>query len=145
MMPVFAAIFLIVVLSSIGLPGLNGFIGEFLILVGSFGSVHLGSVAYTIIGSFAIIFAAIYLLWLYQRVMLGPLENEKNKNLKDISKSELISIIPILIFIFWIGVQPNSFLKYSENTMKKIVTTFETSRMKVTHDEIKREPIQEVK
>lgn len=144
-MPVFAAIFLIVVLSSIGLPGLNGFIGEFLILVGSFGSVHLGSVAYTIIGSFAIIFAAIYLLWLYQRVMLGPLENEKNKNLKDISKSELISIIPILIFIFWIGVQPNSFLKYSENTMKKIVTTFETSRMKVTHDEIKREPIQEVK
>ncbi len=150
-MPWMAAIFLIVSLSSIGLPGLNGFVGEFLILVGSFGSPHLGSAAYTVIATAAVILAAIYLLWLYQRVMLGPLENDKNKSLKDLTASEYLSIIPILVFIFWIGVQPNAFLKYSENTMKKITTTFEVSRMKVTHEEKKedngerRDPVQEVK
>lgn len=136
-MPVLAAIFLIVSLSSIGLPGLNGFVGEFLILVGSFGSVNLGSNVYTIIATFAVILAAVYLLWLYQRVMLGPLENDKNKGLKDISKTELITIIPILIMIFWIGVQPNTFLKYSENTVKKIVTNFEISKQKVQFDKVK--------
>jgi len=125
-MPVFAAIFLIVSLSSIGLPGLNGFIGEFLILVGSFGSANLHSNLYVIFASTAVIFAAVYLLWLYQRLMLGPIENEKNRGLKDISKIELFSIIPIIVFIVWIGVKPNTFLSVSENSVKKVLTNFET-------------------
>ena len=124
-MPVFSVIFLIVVFSSIGLPGLNGFIGEFLVLIGSFNSVNLGSSYYVIISTTAVILAAVYLLWLYQRVMLGPIENEDNRNLKDINKWELASIIPILVFIVWIGIQPNTFLKITENSVKKVITNFE--------------------
>jgi NADH-quinone oxidoreductase subunit M len=133
-MPVFGGIFLIVCLSSIGLPGLNGFIGEFLILIGAFNSGNLGSYAYTIISTSAVILAAVYHLWLYQRVMLGPIENEENKNLKDINKTELLSIVPILIFIFWIGIQPNTFLKYSELSVKKIIQNFEVAKSRIKTD-----------
>jgi NADH-quinone oxidoreductase subunit M len=131
-MPVFAGIFLLVCLSSIGLPGLNGFVGEFLILVGSYSSINLGSNLYTIFASTAVIFAAVYLLWLYQRVMLGPIENEKNRDLKDINKSELLSIIPILIFIVWIGVKPNTFLNVSENSVKKVITNFDNYKARLS-------------
>jgi len=130
-MPVFAGIFLIVCLSSIGLPGLNGFIGEFLILIGSFASKNLGTNLYAIFSSSVVIFSAVYLLWMYQRVMTGPIENEKNLSLKDISKMELASVIPVLIFIFWIGIQPNTFLRISENSVKKIITNFENSKDKI--------------
>ena len=131
-MPLFSVIFIVVSLSSIGLPGLNGFIGEFLILIGSFGSLNLNSNLYTIFSSSAVILSAVYLLWLYQRVMLGPIENEKNKELKDVNKIELASILPILFFIVWIGVQPNTFLKISENSVKKILVNFENVKAYVT-------------
>lgn len=127
-MPVFSAIFLIVCLSSIGLPGLNGFIGEFLVLVGSFNSQNLNTNIYTILSSTAVILSAVYLLWLYQRVMLGPIENDKNRSLKDISKLELSYILPILLFIVWIGVHPNTFLKVSENSVKKILVNYNNAK-----------------
>ncbi len=127
-MPIFSAIFLIVCLSSIGLPGLNGFIGEFLILVGSFGSQNLNSNIYTILSSTAVILSAVYLLWLYQRLMLGPIENDKNREVKDISKLELSYMLPILIFIVWIGIQPNTFLKISENSVKKILVNYDNAK-----------------
>jgi NADH-quinone oxidoreductase subunit M len=133
-MPVFSAIFMIICLSSIGLPGLNGFIGEFLILLGAFNSPNLHSYLYTILSSTAVILAAVYLLWLYQRVMTGPIENEKNKNLKDISKLELCTLIPILIFVFWIGVQPNTFLKISENSIKKVLIIYDNAKTKVNQE-----------
>lgn len=136
-MPVFAGIFLVISLSSIGLPGLNGFIGEFLILVGSFGSPNLGTSLYAILSATAVILSAVYLLWLFQRVMLGPLDKEENKNLKDISKFELLSIIPILIFVVWIGIQPNTFLKVSENSVKKIITNFELYKDKMHFEDVK--------
>lgn len=129
-MPVFSVIFLIVVLSSIGLPGLNGFIGEFLILIGSFYSVNLGSQWYAILSTSAVIFAAVYLLWLFQRVMLGPLDKEENKNLKDINKTELVTLIPILIFIVWIGVQPNTFLKITEKSVDEIILNIKNATPK---------------
>lgn len=127
-MPVFSAIFLIVCLSSIGLPGLNGFIGEFLVLVGSFNSQNLNSNLYTILSSTAVVLSAVYLLWLFQRVMLGPIENEKNRDVKDISKLELSYMLPILIFIVWIGVHPNTFLKISENSVKKILVNYNNAK-----------------
>jgi NADH-quinone oxidoreductase subunit M len=130
-MPVFAALFLVVSLSSIGLPGLNGFIGEFLILVGAFNSFNLGSSWYTIISATAVIFSAVYLLWLYQRVMLGPIEKEENKVLKDITKSELVTIIPLLIFIIWIGVYPNTFLRVSEKSVKKVLMNFDNAKIQM--------------
>jgi NADH-quinone oxidoreductase subunit M len=127
-MPVFSAIFLIVCLSSIGLPGLNGFIGEFLVLIGSYSSQNLNSNIYTILSSTAVILSAVYLLWLFQRVMLGPIENEKNREIKDISKLELSYMLPILLFIVWIGVQPNTFLKISENSVKKILMNYNNAK-----------------
>lgn len=131
-MPVFSVIFMIVVFSSIGLPGLNGFIGEFLVLIGSFNSVNLGSNWYVIISTTAVILSAVYLLWMFQRVMLGPLDKEENKSMKDISKMELASIIPILVFIVWIGVSPNTFLKVSENSVKKVIENFEQTKQRMS-------------
>ena len=130
-MPVFAALFLVVSLSSIGLPGLNGFIGEFLVLVGAFNSYNLGNSWYTIVSSTAVIFSAVYLLWLYQRVMLGPIEKEENKVLKDITKSELATIIPLLVFIIWIGVYPNTFLKVSDKSVKKVIMNLDNTKIQM--------------
>ncbi|OQY77089.1 MAG: Fe-S-binding domain-containing protein [Ignavibacteriales bacterium UTCHB1] len=132
-MPVFSVIFLIVVMSSIGLPGLNGFIGEFLVLIGSFYSPNLGSHWYAIISTTVVIFAAVYLLWLYQRIMLGPLDKEENKNIKDINKTELVTLIPLVIFIVWIGVQPNTFLKVTEKSVEQIIVNIKTVTPKFNH------------
>lgn len=134
-MPVFSVIFMIVVFSSIGLPGLNGFVGEYLILLGSFYSSNLGTHAYTIISTTAVILAAVYLLWMFQRVMLGPVDNEKNKNLPDLSKMEFLSFVPIIIFIVWIGVHPNTFLSKTETSVKKIVTQFQDTKKKLLLDQ----------
>ncbi|CAN5581215.1 NADH-quinone oxidoreductase subunit M [soil metagenome] len=130
-MPVFSVLFMIVCFSSIGLPGLNGFIGEYLILLGSFGSVNLHTNLYVIVSTFAVILAAVYLLWMYQRVMLGPIDNEKNRSLKDLDKRELAAIMPLIVFIVWIGVYPNTFLSKTEASVKKIVTTFEASKKRL--------------
>ncbi len=124
-MPLFSVVFTIVVLSSIGLPGLNGFVGEFLILLGSFYSSNLGTTAYSIVSTTAVILAAVYLLWMFQRVMLGPVDKEENKSLPDLSVREFLSFVPLLVFIVWIGVHPNTFLSKSEASVKKIVKTFQ--------------------
>lgn len=133
-MPVFAALLLIISLSSIGLPGLNGFIGEFLVLTGSFYSYNLGSYWYTIFSATAVIFSAVYLLWMYQRVMLGPLEKEENKKMTDITGLELATIIPLLVFIVWIGVYPNTFLKVSEKSVKRVLMNFDNAKIQMLKD-----------
>jgi NADH-quinone oxidoreductase subunit M len=119
--PIYASLLLVVSLSSIGLPGLNGFIGEFLILSGSFSTTSLNSSVYSIIGTFGVILAAVYLLWLYQRLMLGPVEKEENKIVPDLKLNEIISIGAIILFIVWIGVYPDTFLSKSEPSIKKII------------------------
>jgi NADH-quinone oxidoreductase subunit M len=127
-MPVFATIFFIVGLSSLGLPGLNGFIGEFLILIGAFKSVFLASHWYAIIGALGVIFAAVYILWMYQRVMLGPLREGGlygGHTLKDINAREIASLIPIVVFIVWIGVYPSTFLTKSAVVAKEVVQKVE--------------------
>jgi len=110
---------------------LNGFIGEFLILVGAFNSYNLGNSWYTIISATAVIFSAVYLLWLYQRVMLGPIEKEENKVLKDITKSELATIIPLLVFIIWIGVYPNTFLRVSDKSVRKVLINLDNAKIQM--------------
>jgi NADH-quinone oxidoreductase subunit M len=109
-MPIFAAFFLICLLSSVGLPGLNGFIGEVLCLFGIFKTNQL----WAILGITTIILAAGYLLWMYQRVMHGPVEKEKVKGLKDLNKREIVFLIPIVIMMFWMGIYPNTFLSKME-------------------------------
>jgi NADH-quinone oxidoreductase subunit M len=107
-MPIFAALFLIVCLSSLGLPGLNGFIGEFLILLGAFkANPWVAGLSAT-----GVILGAVYLLWMFQRVMFGPVTNEKNRGLRDLTRREFWVLAPVIVFIVWIGVYPNTFLRF---------------------------------
>ncbi|MEP7234261.1 MAG: NADH-quinone oxidoreductase subunit M [Ignavibacteriota bacterium] len=112
--PHFAIFFAIAMLSSVGLPGLNGFIGEYLTLMGAFQSTVLHSWSYAIFASTGVILAAVYLLWMYQRFMMGPITHEKNRRLTDLSKREIAALIPLVIFMIWIGIQPMNFMKISE-------------------------------
>jgi NADH-quinone oxidoreductase subunit M len=117
-MPVFATIFLIVTFSSIGLPGTNGFVGEFLILVGAFESELR---VFTVFATTGVILAAVYMLWMFQRVMMGKLTNPKNENLKDLSAREVTIMMPLLIFIFWIGIYPNTFLDKMNPALENMI------------------------
>lgn len=119
--PVFALMFMLATLASIGLPGLNGFVGEFLILTGSFSSSVLGSHAFTIIATSGVILAAVYMLWMYRRVLFGPVTNEKNKDLKDLNAREIGLLIPLVVLMFWIGIHPSTFTRYSEVEVGKLL------------------------
>ena len=115
--PAFSALFLVVVLSSLGLPGLNGFVGEFLILIGAF-QTNRGLAALALTG---IIFAAVYLLWMYQRVIFGEVTHEENRGLRDLSLREWALIVPLVIFIVWIGVYPTVFTGPTEATVEALI------------------------
>ncbi|MGH7356481.1 MAG: NADH-quinone oxidoreductase subunit M [Candidatus Rokuibacteriota bacterium] len=109
-MPAFSAVFLVVSLSSLGLPGLNGFVGEFLILVGAF-QVNRGV---AVLATSGIIFAAVYMLWMYQRVIFGRVTHDENRGLADLGPREWTVLVPILVFIVWIGVYPTVFTGKTE-------------------------------
>ena len=119
--PFYAFALMFASLSSVGLPGLNGFVGEFLILLGSFKSSVLNSWIYTIFAASGIIFAAIYLLWMYQRVIFGKVTNPKMETIKDMNKREIFVMVPIFILIIWIGIYPSTFLKVSQKTTDKVI------------------------
>jgi NADH-quinone oxidoreductase subunit M len=106
-MPVYAALFGIVAMSSIGLPALNGFVGEFLILLGAFAA----SPAYTVPATFGVVLAAAYLLWAYRRIMFGPVERPENRALIDLGLRERVVMVAILLPIVWIGVYPEACLQ----------------------------------
>jgi NADH-quinone oxidoreductase subunit M len=108
--PVYTGVFMLVTLSSIGLPGLNGFVGEFLILAGSWAE-HPEAV---VVAALGIILGAWYMLWLVQRVFWNPMSNEKNADLADINLRELLATAPLLVLIVWIGVHPTTFLSPME-------------------------------
>ncbi len=122
-MPVFAVTSLIVTLSSMGLPGLNGFVGEFTILLGSMGSTALGTRPwiYTAFATTGVILAAVYLLWMYQNVFMGPLDKEENKKLRDMNGGELAIMLSFLLFIFWIGIAPSAYFLLMDSTVAKLV------------------------
>lgn len=123
-MPIFAVFFLICLLSSVGLPGLNGFVGEILSLFGIFKANHLlGILAVT-----TIILAAAYLLWMFQRVMHGPITNEKVHSFKDLNKREILFLIPILILMFWMGIFPNTFLRKMDTTINHLLNQIKSKR-----------------
>ncbi len=118
-MPVYATVFLIMTLSSIGMPGLNGFIGEFFILQGTFAAPGLWK--YAALAVLGIVLGAAYMLWLYQRVMFGKLENPANKNLLDLNFREVATFVPLIILAFWIGLYPSYFTKYLDQPVNAIV------------------------
>jgi NADH-quinone oxidoreductase subunit M len=116
-LPWFAAFFLVICLSSLGLPGLNGFVGEFLILLGAFRALPVIAA----ISAVGVILAAVYLLWMYQRVMFGPITNEKNRNLRDITPREFWTLAPVIALIIWIGVFPNPFLRKLDVSVSQLM------------------------
>jgi NADH-quinone oxidoreductase subunit M len=106
-MPVYAALFGITVMSSVGLPMLNGFVGEFLILLGAFQTAPVVTAAAT----FGVVLAAVYLLWMFRRVFFGPVENPENRGLIDLDLREKAVMVAMLVPMFWIGIHPDTFLR----------------------------------
>jgi len=102
--PVYAAFLMIITLSSIGLPGTNGFIGEFAILLGAFQY----KAVYAVIASLGIIMGAGYMLWLYQRIIFGTITNPHNEHLTDMNAREIVAALPLVILVFYIGLYPNA-------------------------------------
>ncbi|MFO7661448.1 MAG: NADH-quinone oxidoreductase subunit M [Chloroflexota bacterium] len=122
-MPVFSVLSLIIVLSSMGLPGLNGFVGEFTILLGSMGAESLTPRPwiYTAFATSGVILAAVYLLWMFQRVFMGPAVTEKVKSLREINRGELALMLSFLVFIFWIGIAPSAYFYLMDDTVNELV------------------------
>lgn len=133
-LPVLALFFMISTLASIGLPGLNGFVGEFLILNGSFSSVLYSKPAFAIFGTIGVILAAAYMLWMYQRVMFGPITHEENKNLEDLSAREIGLLIPLVIFMVWIGIRSEDYTRYSEKWVDHYIGVTERKSVAVLED-----------
>ncbi|HEX7795604.1 MAG TPA: NADH-quinone oxidoreductase subunit M [Vicinamibacterales bacterium] len=116
-MPVYAAVFLLMTMSSIGLPTLNGFIGEFLILQGAF--VH--SIMWAAFAGSGVVLGAAYMLYLYQRTMFGKVENPKNEKLPDLSLREFATFAPLIVLAVWIGIYPKPFLDRLQTSVQHVV------------------------
>ena len=121
-MPQLVAAFLLVTLASVALPGMNGFVGEFLIILGAFGSSALeGARVYTAIAATGVILSAVYMLWMFQRVNYGPLTNDKNRGLRDLSVREWLVIAPVCAMAIFMGVFPGVFLRPMEPAIRKTI------------------------
>jgi NADH-quinone oxidoreductase subunit M len=132
-MPVYAALTLIVALSSMGLPGLNGFVGEFTILIGAWEAGQVGGALTTYwfaaLAAVGVILAAVYILYMFQKLFLGPVDKEENRSLKDINWREIATLTPLLVFIFWIGLYPQPFFNLMAPTVDKLVATLQVAAL----------------
>jgi len=137
-MPIYATLFMIITMSSIGLPVLNGFIGEFAILAGAFdipdgygfripwlGNLYIGGKFWVVAAVFGIVLGAAYMLWLYQRTMFGRLESPENQKLKDLDLREILTLAPIVACCFWIGLYPKPFFEILDKPVAEIVQRLE--------------------
>jgi NADH-quinone oxidoreductase subunit M len=123
-MPLYATFFMIITMSSIGLPTLNGFIGEFTILIGAFHHSWI----WALIAASGIVLGAAYMLWMYQRVFFGEITNDKNKDLADLNLREQWTLIPLIIMAFWIGLYPKPFFNLMQPTVDRVLTRLEVAR-----------------
>ncbi len=121
--PVFTVLFMVVTLSSIGLPGLNGFVGEIYVLVGAFKYNYF----YGGIAALGMVLSAVYMLLMFRKVMFGEITNPENEKVTDLTGREILSLIPLLIFIVWIGVYPKYFLNKMEPSVVKLLNHVQTS------------------
>jgi NADH-quinone oxidoreductase subunit M len=119
-MPVYAVFFMIVTLSSIGLPGTNGFVGEFLILLGAFQA----NVVYGVLAASGVILGAAYMLWMFQRVMFGKITRPENEKLKDLNAREITILVPMVIVIFLMGIYPKLFFSKMDASVEKFIKDF---------------------
>jgi NADH-quinone oxidoreductase subunit M len=123
-MPVYAAFFMVMMLSSIGLPGLNGFVGEFLILQGTF----LSNITYAAFAALTMILSAVYMLWMYQRVFMGKVTKEENRLLPDLNWREIGILIPLVAMALWMGIGSGAFLRKTDLAVQKVVDRIDTAR-----------------
>ena len=130
--PVLSGVFLFVALSSIGLPGLNGFVGEFLVLLGTFATYRW----WVVPAAFGVVLAAVYLLWAYQRVFQGEVTIEENRRVQDLNVRELVMLAPILVFIVVIGVYPKPFLERIEPAADRVVEQLDDASVVPGADEL---------
>ena len=130
-MPIYGVLTLIIALSSMGLPGLNGFVGEFTILLGGWGagdaSGSYGSIWYTAIAAIGVILAAVYILFMFQKMFLGPIVHDENKGLIDLHWREILVLVPLLVLVFWIGLYPQPFLNLMGPSVEKLVTSLQAA------------------
>jgi NADH-quinone oxidoreductase subunit M len=119
-MPVFAVFFMLMMLSSVGLPFLpgNGFVGEFTILVGAF---QLPQKYWAVLAATGVVLGFIYMGWLYQRTMFGKLDKEENRKLKDLNPREVLTLVPLVLLSFWIGLYPKPFFRILEEPVQRLV------------------------
>jgi NADH-quinone oxidoreductase subunit M len=122
-MPVFAGFFLFITFASIGLPGLNGFVGEFLVLAGGYLSIPGWAVPATL----GVLLAAIYLLWAYERIFTGPVDDEENARLIDLGLRETLILVPIVALVVFLGVYPKPVLDRIEPSVEQILTRIEAT------------------
>jgi NADH-quinone oxidoreductase subunit M len=133
--PVFGALMLIVALSSMGLPGLNGFVGEFTILLGAFGSTALANPIYAILSAIGVILAAIYILYMFQKMFLGPQGSIVDETahhghaIRDLNWREIGTLLPLLILIFWIGLYPAPFFNIMAPSVDKLLAPLQAVLM----------------
>jgi NADH-quinone oxidoreductase subunit M len=121
-MPIFGTVMLISSLSSMGLPGLNGFVGEFTILLGAFGSKAIGSPWFAGISAIGVIMAAVYILYMFQKMFLGPAgEIIHHHELKDLNWREIATVAPLIVFMFWIGLYPAPFFNLIAPAVEKLL------------------------
>jgi NADH-quinone oxidoreductase subunit M len=128
-MPVYSVLSLIVALSSMGLPGLNGFVGEFTILLGAWGAGQAGGPLQTPLfaglAALGVILAAVYILFMFQKIFLGPVTKEENRKLKDLNVREILTLAPLIILIFWIGLYPQPFFSLMSASVGNLVQTIQ--------------------
>ena len=133
--PIFGTIMLIVSLSSMGLPGLNGFVGEFAILLGAFGSLAIGNAWYAAISALGVIMAAVYILYMFQKMFLGPQGEivdevkQHGHGIRDLNWREIGIMVPILILIFWIGLYPKPFFALMAPAVDQLVASLSTAAL----------------
>lgn len=136
-MPVYAVIFITVTMSSIGVPGTNGFVGEFMVIMGTFMSNHLGNFSHIqgTLAALGVILAAVYMLSVVQKMFFGPLSNDKNKGLTDMNVREVIAVAPMVAMIFVIGFFPKIFLQPMEPTVDAVLERYRVQRQEFVNQE----------
>jgi len=125
-MPIYAMMFMVITMASIGLPTLNGFIGEFTILIGAFNR----SAVWAVLAATGIVLSAAYMLWLYQQVFFGEVTHEENKGLKDLNLREQWTLIPLIVMCFWIGLYPKPFFRIMEPSIQRVVRVVDPDYLK---------------
>ncbi|HEX7669004.1 MAG TPA: proton-conducting transporter membrane subunit, partial [Polyangiaceae bacterium] len=130
-MPVYAALFVIVTMASVGVPGTNGFVGEFMIIMGTIVSQVLDrqATSQAAVASFGVILAAVYMLHVVQKMFFGPIDNPKNEHLEDVSPREVLALAPLLALVFVIGLFPNIFLSRMTDSVTSVLDNFVDGRM----------------